>query len=348
MTTYQLTGELKLCTMKTIILLFFALLPVSFTFSQSDLEALVQKGVGQHDSGQYEAAIDTYKKALKLDPNSTLVHYEMAMTYMSMKEYEKSIKHSDIVLKEKGEYMVHAYLTKGSCLDYLGKTSESVKLFEKAIKDYPKESLLYYNLALNYYRTNALDKAEKTLMDGLDVKSDHPSSHLLLGYIMSQKGQTSQALLSLYYFLLLEPNSNRSAGAYEEISHLYGDNVSSSEPGQINITLGAGGDSEFAAADLMVAMLQASDHLEENKGKTPGELFVSKTESFFKVLGELNEKKNKGFYWEFYVPFFYDIAQSEHIDTYCYYISQSSEDSATWIRAHMDRLEEFADWLDKK
>ena len=57
-------------------------------------------------------------------------------------------------------------------------------------------------------------------------------------------------------------------------------------------------------------------------------MFVKNTDSFFNVLGELKKKNNKGIWWEFYVPFFYDIASSPHLEAYCNYISASSKESA--------------------
>ena len=103
--------------MKNIILILSIVLFSLPLMSQENVEALVKEGIQFHDQGKYDEAIQSYKKALKIDPNSPLVHYELAMTYMYSKDYQKSIDHSDQVIKLDKDYRLMAYITKGSCLD---------------------------------------------------------------------------------------------------------------------------------------------------------------------------------------------------------------------------------------
>lgn len=66
----------------------------------------------------------------------------------------------------------------------------------------------------------------------------------------------------------------------------------------------------------------------------------------YKVLGELKEKKNKEIWWTFYTTFFYDLAKSEHLGTYCKYISQSvNENSQKWLTENDNKLMAFDTWL---
>ncbi len=97
---------------------------------------------------------------------------------------------------------------------------------------------------------------------------------------------------------------------------------------------------------MMITMLTASNTLKENEGKSQEELFFSNTESFFNILGELKKKKSEGLWWEFYIPFFYELANTEHLETYCYYISQSSSDlSVNWLASNEKQVEQFNKWL---
>lgn len=322
------------------------------SFAQTRVDSLVQSGIAHHDKGEFTTAIDLYNKALELEPNSSMVHYEIALSYMELKEYEKSISYADKVIAMNDKHLVPAYVVKGSGLDYLGKTNESIALFENAIKQHGPNYLLYYNLGLDYYKLENDEKAEEALRNAIQARSDHPSSHLLLAHLMADKNQKVQSLLGLHYFLYLEPRSQRSKEAYELLRRLFGGNVKTDEnkPNTVNIYVDAnqtGGD--FGAADMMISLLAASKTLDENKGKTEDELFIENTTAFFKILGELKKKKNKGLWWEFYIPFFYDLAKSEHIDTYCYYISQSANLNARdWIAKNKSELEKFDKWLKGK
>lgn len=319
-------------------------------FGQSQMDSLIHAGVQYHDNGEYKLAIETYKRALEIDPNSAMVNYEIAMTYMYAKEYKKSIAYCDKVIDLDDKYLLQAYIAKGSCLDYQGKTKESIKLLKKGIKKFGDHHLLYYNLAYDYYQNNDYDKAQEALINAINTKPDHASSHLLMGYIMSDLNQKVKSLLCLHYFLFLEPGSERSATAFALLKNQFEGNVTkdADDPTHINIMLDPDQmDDEFGAASMMIPMLEASKSLEENEGKSDEEMFIENTKSFFMVLGELKKKKNKGLWWDFYVPFFYALAESENMDTYCYYISQSSNEKAVeWLNGNEKRIEEFAKWLE--
>lgn len=338
--------------MKKHFLIFGLLLLSTFLYSQISVDSLVEVGIQYHDNGEFIQAIETYKTALDIEPNSPLVNYEIALTYMYAGDYQNAIKHSDKVIKKNDKYLLQAYLVKGSCLDYLGKTKESIKLFKKGIKKFGDDHLLYYNLGYNYYNIKEFDKAEKAFIKAINTKANHASSHLFLGYLMYEKNQRVQSLLSLHFFLLLEPNSERSQNAYNLLQSQLSGGVEKNqeEPGKIDIFLSPDQlKSEFGTIDVMITILEASKSLEENEGKSDDQMFIENTTSFFKILGEHKTKENTGFWWDFYVPFFYLIAESEHIDTYCYYISQSTKETAVdWLKENEKRVTDFAKWLSEE
>lgn len=338
--------------MKKHFLIFGLLLLSTFLYSQISVDSLVEVGIQYHDNGEFVQAIETYKTALEIEPNSPLVNYEIALTYMYSGDYQNAIKHSDKVIKRNDKYLLQAYLVKGSCLDYLGKTKESIKLFKKGIKKFGDDHLLYYNLGYNYYNIKEFDKAEKAFIKAINTKANHASSHLFLGYLMYEKNQRVQSLLSLHFFLLLEPNSERSQNAYNLLQSQLSGGVerNQEESGKIDIFLSPDQlKSEFGTIDMMITILEASKSLEENEGKSDDQMFIENTTSFFKILGEHKTKENTGFWWDFYVPFFYLIAESEHIDTYCYYISQSTKETAVdWLKENEKRVTDFAKWLSEE
>lgn len=332
--------------MKKLISIFTFLAVFQFVFSQSTVETLVRTGVDYHDEGNFRKALDMYKQALAIEPKSSLVHYEMALTYLSLKDYSNAIKHSDAVIKINKLYVKDAYIAKGSALDYSGKTKESVKLFEKAIKRFGDDHLLYYNLGYNYYKLKDLDKAEKALANAIRTEDAHTSSHLLLGFVMHDQKKRPQSLLCLHYFLFLEPNSKRSEVALDLLNTQFKGNVRQDSPNEINIFINAGEkDTDFGAADLMISMMEATRHMDENKDKTEEELFIENTTSFFKMMGELKTDNNKGIWWELYVPVFYSLANSGHMEAYCNWITQLDPISGMWLDDNEEKMLRFIEWL---
>ncbi|MEQ8469842.1 MAG: tetratricopeptide repeat protein [Marinoscillum sp.] len=146
------------------ILITLSLLSSITLFSQKLIEKYIDEGIAYHDAGEYELAVEAYQHALYLNDSSSLAHYEIGMTYMYMKEYEKSLKHVNIVIALNDGSLLPAYLTKGNCLDALGRSEEALKSYEFALKNLGEDYLLYYNLALTHYNLGNLDKAEGALI----------------------------------------------------------------------------------------------------------------------------------------------------------------------------------------
>ncbi len=337
--------------MKQFLFLLIFLPFLSFSQKAKTLDSLISLGVKCYDQQKYELAIAQYQKALKIEPNSALANYELALTYTAVKEFEKAIKSSEAVIDLNKENVLAAYLIKGSCLDELGKTEESIKLFEKAIKKFGYDHLLCYNLGMDYYRMGELAKAQETVEHGIETKKSHASSHMLLGYILADEGMKVRSILALHYFLLLEPSTKRSEKAYALLMKQMGGNVKREEGAEnkINIYVDPNADPEFSSAELMLSLLSVNGTLDENKDKTPEELFIINTTSMFKMLGELKNKKDKGLYWEFYIPLFDDLARSNVIDAYCYYISQQSNAvSSKWLEENQTHFQELVEWFKKK
>lgn len=328
--------------------LIVALILTTNIFAQSDIEKLVNEGIEYHDKGDYTKALEIYKKALKLDPESALIKYEMALSYIENGDYDKAVEYSDEVLKKSKKYAIPAYITKCSALERQGKLKESTEALEEAIAKTEGYYLLNYNLSINYFKLNNLDKAEENVLKAIDLKPTHSSSHYMLAQIHYQKENTVQSLLATYYFLLFEPRSPRSEQANAILKQSFSGNVTKDEnnPNEINISLSPNSSSEFAEAELMLSMLEASKTLEENKGKTEDEMFIENTGKFFTILGELNKDEESDIWWNFYIPLFSELAKTEHLETYCKYITQSSnKNSEKWIAENKTKLKAFGDWL---
>ncbi len=330
----------------TLLLAFIAMV----AHSQNTVEKYVREGVQYHDAGDYQSALEVYQHALYLNPRSSLANYEMAMTYSVMNEYDSALKYADIVIELDDNSLIPAYIVKGNTLDALGQPQNAIKAYKTGLRKVGKHYLLYYNMALTHFALNDHEATEKALIKGIKNNPTHASSHLLLGQLLFTQDQPVQSLLSLYYFLFLEPNSNRSSGAHQLLTNQL--NGSAERDGNnINILVPVDKkknkkNEDFSTVAMMLSIFGSINLTDENKDKTPEEQFFSHTKSFFTTLGELQGKKKRGLWWGFYIPFFHKLALSNHLDTYCYYISQSANPQATlWLDEHISRISELDQWL---
>jgi tetratricopeptide (TPR) repeat protein len=326
---------------KKIAYLFFV-----FTFSISTVSAqeaqsnFIIEGIKMYDKADYEGALEMYKKALASNPASVQAKYEIASTYLQLKDYTNALKYSEKVIATNRDYVDQAYILKGSALDNLHKSAEAVTVYKQAIKKFPKSQLLYYNLALTAFGLKDFKTTDEASIKALKLNPLHANSHFLLALSLLTQGKRVPAILALYNFLLLEPKSKRSASALQALDDEWKKQTVKEKPANKDAD-------EFYTAGLMLDILESSKKNEANKNKPAIVLFAENTNIFFTTLGE-TKKDKKGFWWNFYVDYFYTLAQNNHTEALCYYITQS-KDSAydEWIKDNLKKMENFSEWYTK-
>lgn len=316
-------------------------------FSQS-IEERISNGVELHKAGKYNEAIKVYENILKDDEKHPEANYELALTYSVLKEYDKAIKHCDVVIKSKTDITHLAYAIKGACEDYQGKPDKAIKTFKEGIKFNPNYHSLYYSLALTSYNQRKFKDAEEAVIDGIKVNPYHASSHMLLGFLKNDQNERSKSLLAFFYFLLLEPEGNRANQVFKLIEQQQKQGVVREDNKNITVKISSDFDkNDFGTAEMMLSLLEASKETEVNENKSNFEIFTNTNNSFFNILGE-QRKGKKGFFWDFYVDFFYDLVKDKQMyEAYSHHIYQSKKDdqNSSWVNANSVQIEKLVFWL---
>jgi tetratricopeptide (TPR) repeat protein len=322
---------------KIIGFLFIFMLLGSGSFAQEN--NFITEGIKMHDKGDYEGAIDFFKKALQSDKNSIRANYEIASSYLAIKDYPNTLKYAGKVIARNQDYVDQAYILRGSALDLSGKSLEAINTYKLALKKYSKNPSLYYNLALTYFSLKQYKDAEEALQKALKIDQLHASSHLLLGLSMARQGERVKAILALSNFLLLEPKTKRSASALQTLEDQW-KNTAKQKPAGTK-------EDEFHTATVMIDILQAANDNETNKNKPAITLLAENTNTLFTILGE-EKKDKKGFWWSFYVDYFYTLATNRHTEALCYYITQSKDDAyKAWLADNLPKMESLSEWYTK-
>jgi len=334
------------------LLFIFILLPfciLSQTEDEEKINKMVQDGIFLHDKKEYSKAIKKYKEAFHIDAKSALAHYELALTYTEMGDYNNASYHANKVIKQKGDYLIQAYMVKGTILDEKGNTKKSIKLFKKAQKKTDGHYLLNYNLGINYFKIGDLDNASEQFAKAIRRNKVHASSHLYLALAQKRKQEIVPSLLPTYYFLLLEPKSERANNAHRLLDDNLNGNVSldAIDDKQINITIDDDKNNKYSSVEMIIGMSSAANHSEENKSISKTSLFINNTRLIMGSLAGLNLPQ-EDIWTELYIPFYDRLERSEHFETFCYYILQSANANADkWVLDHTDRVEALFDWLNE-
>ncbi len=320
------------------------------SMAQADsIQQIMDRGIAFHEEGKYELSLIEYRKALDLEPKNSFINYEMALSYYFMNKKDKAEEHAKIASQEESETGVQGVILLGTLYDEQGKTKKSIKVYKSALKLFGDYYLIWFNLGVTYNGMNELDKAADAFARAANNRLDHSSSHYALATMKQLQGNLAEAFLPMYFFLLLEPDSERSLKAVTAINDMWKQGVSEKSETEITINLApTKGNEPMIASELFISMLEASKNLEENEGKSEFELHQNKAETFFSFMAELDLGKRDDYYTQYYIPFFSRIAESGHIETFLRYALQSrSQESREWIVTHTDEFNAFFTWLDE-
>lgn len=324
----------------------------NISFSQTEeIKQLVEAGVALHDSGDYQGALLKYNEALKLDPKSALVNYEIAYSQMSLGNYSETIKHSDQVIKSNSSLQNDAYVLKGSALDNMGNANEAIKVYKTGLKKFKNSYLLHYNIALTYAKIEKFNEAEVHLYKALTLNPFHATSSLIMAFIQQKRELRIKYLASYTYFLLLEPKSERSrknSANYYRI--LKSENLQIKDnSGLISYKLNiskVGSKDEFFSTEMIYSLnlIDVDKNNLKDSTKSQFDKFSEEIDAFFlsMAVAKLNSKS----WWNIYVGFYTALYNSEHYSTAKYLLAANMQDEEVdeWLELNKESIQSYFKW----
>ena len=319
-----------------IVILSISSLPL---IAQPSSEKLIRKGVSFHDKGRYSEAIEYYKQALKMNPSSMSATYEMSLSYLYLKNYDEALKYSTKVINANFQpLLVDAYCVKATSLADMGKFDQSIKLLNEALVKCGDQYLLHYNLGLSYFKKKDLNVSIYHLQKAIEIDTTHSSAFLLYAYALSDSDRWVQSFLAFHFFLLLEPNTERSKDAFTEMYDIIS---RKNKSGSVNLTPEDGIDRR-KLYDLLSKIQPKIDD-----ARFQYAFFLEASRQIFFTLSQLQDDKRKGLLWDFFVPIDTEILESGFFETYCRYISVSHfPSSLEWWNSHKYDVDQFISWFE--
>jgi tetratricopeptide (TPR) repeat protein len=341
--------------MKQTIISFLLVIFSHLAFSQGEADQLVKEGVSLHEKGDYTGAIAKFDAAIQLQPNHGEAMYEKSFSLMALKRYDEAADLLNKILKESKDPEIRrlSYVNYGTVLDYKGEKKQSLKVYEDGIKEFPQSYLLYFNKGITEVGLGYTDDAISSFKNSVRRNPLHASSHNALGILVADKNRIP-GVLSMFSFLLIEPEGKRAEQNLAMLDKLIMRGISRKDDKNVTINLDASvldkkksKEDDFSTAELMLSLLAASvpDSL---KRKTDADRMSYQLRTLISVIDE-TDKKDKGFYKNFYVPFFVDMKKNDLITTACYIVMTSSgkEDILSWQQENKEKVDDFFGWLEK-
>jgi tetratricopeptide (TPR) repeat protein len=340
--------------MKRLMLLLMFVSTCSIVCAQQQVaaEKLVQQGIQLHDKGDYDGAITKYDAALLLDEANLFALAEKALTLLTAKKFDESVKVCKIAIRNHpGEAMLNTiYLTYGNALDEQKQTDKALDIYDEGIKKFPTFYQLYFNKAITLERVMKHDESLTCLHKSVSLKPNHPGSHNLIARIQYDKNQKIPSLMAYCRFMTLEPLTDRAKENLTNIQTLMKGNVEKTGDKSITInvdpaTLAKPTETSFSSQELMLQADAALDFDPKYANKTTVEQFIRKLDNVCASLKESKASKS-GFYWDYYAPYFIDMKDKQMVETFSYiaFASSNMKDVSAWLNTHTTEIQKFFDW----
>ena len=314
----------------------------------AECENLILKGIEKHDKGEFEKAIELYRKALEKNPLSGTAYYEIGYSYDALQDKQKALENiiRSIVLEPKNEM---SYIMKAGILDDMGLPDRAIETYKQIIELKPDSYMAHLNLGITYFRENNLDQAISEFKLTNEIVPEHPSPFFFLAIIADRKGETYEEERYLEEFVRVGKNDSRLPAVEQRLKEL--------NSTEININLSAANDPIAMAAGVTEIIEKSARALWRNekhqktfpdaKGYFPS--FEEELDILNTVLSSWkNQKENDPSLSHPIYDFAAAAQEAGYMDEYVWYanrqkLGQQAED---WLRNNEERANAYRTWAE--
>ena len=130
--------------------LFFLLIAATTVHAQKAERDLIRKGNRMYNDSVYENAEVNYRKALEINPKSTVAMYNLANTLMQQNKLQEAMEQfagAAKVEKEKPN-LAQIYHNMGVIFQSQKDYAKAIEAYKESLRNNPKDDETRYNLAL--------------------------------------------------------------------------------------------------------------------------------------------------------------------------------------------------------
>jgi tetratricopeptide (TPR) repeat protein len=309
---------------------------------------LIKQGELLQSQSKYDDAIAKFNEVLKTDPENANANYELAYSLYSSKKADAAIPYLEKVIKSThAGLVVSAYCMLGNIYDDGHQAQKAIDAYNQGIKIGPDYPQIFYNLGLAYFRNQQFAEAEASAIEAIKHNPKNASSQRLYGLVCFHQNKRANALLAFCSFILLEPNTQRSTEAYNNIQSILKGGVLKDNNGKSVVQVSAQDDKETGTLNLGISTVALSGQSKKLEGAA---LLEYELKSIFELSGQLAEKKtDKNFFDKFFAAYFSKLAESNNMPAFTHTITLTinKEESAKWGKEHAAEINALAEWIGK-
>lgn len=323
--------------------------------TQPEHRLKIQEGISHFDAGRLQEALDCFQSVLKENPEDPTALYEMAYTLAQQKEYAKAEQVLLRLLTYDWNNRVSVCTVLGNLLDTMERPADALDVYRKALREFPQNQGLRFNLAVTLANMKKHKEAREELEKSLALGPQHPGTLLLLGISCAKGNQRLPALLSLGQFLILEPHSGRSGLARQTFLDVYGSfmtqTVGKDGKPTFEIHMSSPGnekeeENNLYLCEVLFSIALAAQNSEARGKESPFRQMVN----VFNILADhfagMKITKESPILLRHFALFYSGIKKNGHTEAFVAQILEDTNDkeSAEWRQQNTVRMGYFVSW----
>ncbi|HKQ47667.1 MAG TPA: tetratricopeptide repeat protein [Phycisphaerae bacterium] len=171
-----------------------------------------------YETGRVEDAILGYRRVLELDRHFGRAHYELGRVFGEQRRYQQAKEEYRAAIRV-APSLVKAYINLGVIVAQQDKDhAAAMDLYRQALAIRPNHRDALYNMAISLDAVGRTDEAVSYYRDTIRADASFPDARINLGNILARRGQTTEALAEYQAALRIAPNHPVARANYEGLS----------------------------------------------------------------------------------------------------------------------------------
>ena len=175
------------------------------------------EGILYTQTQQSDKAIESFKIAIKIDPNFKDAHNNLGTVYLEIKQYDKAEQSFKKAIKIDSNFK-EPHNNLGIIYHHTKQYDKAIESCKKAIKINPNFKEAHNNLGTVYLEIKQYDKAEQSFKKAIKANSNFKEPHNNLGNVYQDTKQYDKAEQSYKKAIKIDPNLKE---AYENLGTVY-------------------------------------------------------------------------------------------------------------------------------
>jgi tetratricopeptide (TPR) repeat protein len=162
-------------------------------------------GVALNRAGRGEEAASHYLEAIRINPNFSNSHYNLANYYAARGDKEQAYRHYQEAIRIRPDY-ANAYNNLGVLLASQGRFKEAASQYEKALRIEPANAGFHYNCGVALANQGRATEAIAHYRAAINLKPDYAEALYNLGSALHEIGRLADAISRCEQALAVKPD----------------------------------------------------------------------------------------------------------------------------------------------